>query len=85
MVFADRADAGRRPAAKRLPLDGRVAVVVADGIATGSTAPAACQIARRHGAARVVLAVPVAPPGWEAGASRTFSLSSASSRRTGAR
>ena len=46
-------------------LTGRVAVVVDDGIATGSTARAACQIARAHGAARVVLAVPVAPPGWE--------------------
>jgi putative phosphoribosyl transferase len=51
----------------RLPLGGRVAVVVDDGIATGSTARAACQIARAHGAARVVLGVPVAPPGWEAG------------------
>ncbi len=50
----------------RLPLEGRVAVVVDDGIATGSTARAACQIARAHGAARVVLAVPVAPHGWEA-------------------
>lgn len=49
----------------REPLTGRVAVVVDDGIATGSTARAACQIARAHGAARVVLAVPVAPPGWE--------------------
>ena len=53
----------RRP---REPLNGRVAVVVDDGIATGSTARAACQIARAHGAARVVLAVPVAPPGWQA-------------------
>ncbi len=52
----------RRP---REPLDGRVAVVVDDGIATGSTARAACQIARAQGAARVVLAVPVAPPGWQ--------------------
>jgi putative phosphoribosyl transferase len=50
----------------RQPLTGRVAVVVDDGIATGSTARAACQIARAHGAARVVLAVPVAPPGWQA-------------------
>jgi putative phosphoribosyl transferase len=50
----------------RQPLDGRVAVVVDDGIATGSTARAACQIARAHGAARVVLAVPVAPAGWQA-------------------
>ena len=50
----------------REPLSGRVAVVIDDGIATGSTARAACQIARAQGAARVVLAVPVAPPGWEA-------------------
>ncbi len=50
----------------REPLSGRTAVVVDDGIATGSTARAACQIARAHGASRVVLAVPVAPPGWEA-------------------
>ncbi|MEU2854427.1 phosphoribosyltransferase [Streptomyces syringium] len=50
---------GGRP---RVPLDGRTAVVVDDGIATGSTASAACQVARAHGAARVVLAVPVAPP-----------------------
>ncbi len=35
-------------------------------IATGSMARAACQIARAQGAARVVLAVPVAPPGWQA-------------------
>ena len=53
----------RRP---RQPLAGRVAVVVDDGIATGSTARTACQIARALGAARVVLAVPVAPPGWQA-------------------
>jgi len=35
---------------------------VDDGIATGSTARAACQVARALGAAAVVLAVPVAPP-----------------------
>jgi putative phosphoribosyl transferase len=52
---------GDRP---RLSLDGRVAVVVDDGIATGSTARAACQVARAQGAARVVLAVPVAPLDW---------------------
>jgi len=50
----------------RRPLDGRVAVVVDDGIATGATARAACQVARARGAARVVLAVPVAPRGWQA-------------------
>jgi putative phosphoribosyl transferase len=53
---------GRRP---RRALDGRVAVIVDDGIATGSTARAACQVARALGAARVVLAVPVAPLGWQ--------------------
>jgi putative phosphoribosyl transferase len=54
---------GRRA---RISLEGRTALVVDDGIATGSTARAACQVARAHGARRVVLAVPVAPPGWEA-------------------
>ncbi|MFI1766417.1 phosphoribosyltransferase family protein [Streptomyces sp. NPDC020800] len=42
---------------------GRTAVVVDDGVATGSTARAACRIARARGAARIVLAVPVAPRG----------------------
>jgi putative phosphoribosyl transferase len=51
---------GDRP---RVSLHGRTAIVVDDGIATGSTALAACQVARAHGASRVVLAVPVAPPG----------------------
>jgi putative phosphoribosyl transferase len=50
----------------RIPLDGRIALVVDDGIATGSTARAACQVARAHGATKVILAVPVAPVGWEA-------------------
>ncbi len=43
---------------------GRTVIVVDDGIATGATAKAACLSARRRGAARVVLAVPVAPSGW---------------------
>ncbi len=46
-------------------LSGRTAVVIDDGIATGSTARAACQVARAQGAAKVILAVPVAPRGWE--------------------
>jgi putative phosphoribosyl transferase len=46
----------------RTPLAGRTAIIIDDGIATGSTARAACQVARAQGAARVVLAVPVAPP-----------------------
>ncbi|MDH3247502.1 MAG: phosphoribosyltransferase [Acidimicrobiia bacterium] len=44
---------------------GRQVVVVDDGIATGSTIRAACQVVRAKGAARVVIAVPVAPSGWE--------------------
>jgi putative phosphoribosyl transferase len=54
---------GDRP---RTPLTGRTAVIVDDGIATGSTARAACHVARAQGATRVVLAVPVAPVGWTA-------------------
>ena len=34
-----------------------------DGLATGFTARAAIEVMRRRAAARVVLAVPVAPPG----------------------
>ena len=45
----------------RIDLTGRVAVIVDDGIATGSTARVACQVARQLGAARVILAAPVAP------------------------
>jgi putative phosphoribosyl transferase len=59
---AERYRGGR----ERQPLDGKVAVIVDDGIATGSTARAACQVAKALGAASVVLAVPVAPAGWEA-------------------
>lgn len=47
-------------------LQGRVVLVVDDGIATGSTARAACQVARARGPSRLVLAVPVAPMGWQA-------------------
>jgi predicted phosphoribosyltransferase len=45
------------------PLLGRTAVVVDDGIATGATVRAACRLVRRLGAARVVIAAPVAPAG----------------------
>lgn len=63
----DRREGRIRAALPRLDLRGRTVVLVDDGIATGSTARAACQVARAHGAAKVVLAVPVAPPDWQQG------------------
>jgi predicted phosphoribosyltransferase len=53
--------AGRPP----LELDGRTAVLVDDGIATGWTAVAAARWCRQRHAARVVVAVPVGPPDLE--------------------
>jgi len=50
---------GLRPAMSLLD---RTALIVDDGIATGSTARTACRIARARGAARIVVAVPVATP-----------------------
>jgi putative phosphoribosyl transferase len=50
---------GDRP---RTAVGGRTVIIVDDGVATGSTAAAACRVARAHGAGRVVLAVPVGPP-----------------------
>ena len=66
---AERAELLRRAAGFRggrasLRLAGRVVVVVDDGLATGATARAACEVARAAGARQVVLAVPVAPSGW---------------------
>jgi putative phosphoribosyl transferase len=50
---------GERP---WVPLEGRDAVVVDDGIATGATVRAALQAVRRARPRSLVLAVPVAPP-----------------------
>lgn len=47
-----------------LDLRDRTVVVVDDGVATGSSARAACEVVRASGAAAVVLAVPVAPYDW---------------------
>jgi putative phosphoribosyl transferase len=55
---AQRFRAGR----PNVDVAGRTAVIVDDGIATGSTAAAACQVARQMGATRVILAVPVGAP-----------------------
>ncbi len=61
---AERAELNRRVTQLRRghqaqALDGRTVIIVDDGVATGTTARAACQIARARGADRVVLAVPI--------------------------
>lgn len=50
---------GHRPSTKPL---GRTVIVVDDGIATGATAIAALRALKKRGAARRIVAVPVAPP-----------------------
>jgi putative phosphoribosyl transferase len=64
---AERTELARRVEAFRrgrppLPVEDRTAIIVDDGLATGYTARAGVQSARRRGAVRVVLAVPVAAP-----------------------
>lgn len=64
---AARAELARRVARSRgdrprVPLAGRVAVLVDDGTATGVTLVAACRVVRRLGARSVVVALPVATP-----------------------
>lgn len=60
-VELERLARALRGSRARVPLGGRTAVVVDDGVATGATARAACQVARASGARRVVVAVPVGP------------------------
>jgi putative phosphoribosyl transferase len=62
----ERAELTRRAEAFRrgrepVPVAGHAAIVVDDGIATGATARAACQVVRAMGATSTLLAVPVAP------------------------
>jgi putative phosphoribosyl transferase len=65
-VARERDEVARRAvslrSSPRPDLHGRTAIVVDDGIATGATVLAALRVVRRLGAARVVLAAPVAPP-----------------------
>jgi len=66
-IAAQEAEIERRQSAYRQGrppqrVQGGTAIVVDDGVATGSTSVAALRWARGQGAQRVVLAVPVAPP-----------------------
>jgi putative phosphoribosyl transferase len=68
VIRTERAELERRLARYRgirpaVPVQGRTVIVVDDGLATGTSARAAIQVLRRRGASRIVLAVPVAPPG----------------------
>ena len=51
-----------RSALSRIPLPGRTAILVDDGVATGATMRASLWAARAEGAAEVVVAVPVGAP-----------------------
>jgi putative phosphoribosyl transferase len=55
----EKAFRGDRPP---LAVSGKIVILVDDGIATGSTMQAAVAALRRQGPARLVVAVPVAPP-----------------------
>ena len=46
----------------RRELHGKRVIVIDDGIATGATLKAACEVARGEGAARIIAAAPVATP-----------------------
>lgn len=67
VVAAESAELARREHRYRadrapLALAGRTAILVDDGLATGATAAVAVAVARRLGAAHVVMAAPVGPP-----------------------
>ncbi|MBF6210926.1 phosphoribosyltransferase [Nocardia puris] len=60
----ERAELERRLAVWRgsggpVPIGGRTAIIVDDGMATGATVVVACRVVRLHQPARVVVAVPV--------------------------
>jgi putative phosphoribosyl transferase len=68
VIAAETAELERRRRLYRgdresLPVNGRTVILVDDGIATGGTAVVAARALKARGAERVVLAVPVAPPG----------------------
>jgi putative phosphoribosyl transferase len=59
-IELDRRATMYRRGRDRLDVMGRRVIVVDDGVATGSSARAACQVAHALGAARIVFAAPVA-------------------------
>jgi putative phosphoribosyl transferase len=68
IVARERAELERRREAYRpqhpqIDVDGRVVLLVDDGLATGVTAAAAARVLRARGARAVILAVPVCPSG----------------------
>ncbi len=70
VIATESAELERRREAYRgnrdpLPVEGRTAILVDDGVATGATAAVAARALRARGATAVVLAVPVGPPGTE--------------------
>lgn len=58
LVRRERAYRGARPPAS---VEGKTAILVDDGLATGATMRAAVAAAKKRGAARTIVAVPVAP------------------------
>jgi predicted phosphoribosyltransferase len=62
LAQVEQSDAAWREVCPPQPLVGRTAVLVDDGMATGCTMRAALSAVRARGAARVIVAVPVASP-----------------------
>lgn len=62
-VELHRREALYRGAEPPLPVEGRIAIVVDDGVATGASMRVALQTLRERHPARIVAAVPVAPAG----------------------
>ncbi|MDW9242810.1 phosphoribosyltransferase [Burkholderia cepacia] len=62
-VELHRREALYRGAAPPLPVEGRIAIVVDDGVATGASMRVALQTLRERHPARIVAAAPVAPAG----------------------
>ena len=77
LVAAEAAEVERRRDAYRgdhepLPVEGRTVILIDDGIATGAGATVGARALRARGAAAVILAVPVGPPGISRRLAREF-------------